>query len=324
MAVVEESRERQRLYAPARISLSPAEDPSLVKRGLWRRLRDSGAGCMLLVFIAIGLAIFLFGVAGTVGPWRDGIRGNNDPRSLLGFMAFGAVFILVASRMLQIVLAGEANTRRQRKRVSRKEPWTEDHPWKPEGMDPDYSGQTGGTILGRIAFFALIGLSNLALGSPSYVLKAIVILFDLFALLILYDSIQKIVQSLRRVRAQVRWLTFPTFVGGRLEGTLLLRRGLRVSGPVRATLRCVQDAHERGSGKGGNTIEAFSIYRQVQEIPPSGETLETLSVSFDVPPDLPGTNLGREEAVYWQVAFVVPVAGPDVEVVFLAPVYKRA
>jgi hypothetical protein len=232
--------------------------------------------------------------------------------------------MLVASRMLQIVLAGEANTRRQRKPVSRKEPWTEDYPWKPEGMDPDYGGQTGGTILGRIAFFALIGLFNIALGSPSYFVKIIIILFDLFALLILYDSIQKIVQALRRVRAQMRWLTFPTFLGGRLEGTLLLRPALRVRGPVRATLRCVQDAYEASSKGKTNTIEPFLLYQQVQEIPPPGEKLESLSVSFDVPPHLPGTNLGRQEAVYWQVAFVIPVAGPDFETIFLAPVYKRS
>jgi hypothetical protein len=323
MAVVEESRERQRLYAPARVGLRPVGDSFLPGPGLWRRLRESGAGCMLLLFIALGLAIFLFGVAGTVGPWKDSLRGNNDPRSLLGFMAFGTVFMLVASRMLQVALAGEANTRRRKAPMSHKQPWVTDYPWKPEGMDPDYGGQTGGTILGRIAFFAFIGLFNIALGSPSYLLKGIVIVFDLFALLILYDSIQKIVQALRRVRAQMRWLTFPAFVGGRLEGTFLLRSALRVNGPVKATLRCVQDTRTSSGAEEVSSLEPFAIYRQIQEIPFPGERLDTLSVTFDVPPDLPGTKLDREEAIYWQIAFEIPVLGPDVEAVFLAPVYKR-
>jgi hypothetical protein len=325
MVPVEESREHYRLYAPARVALRVPGESSLFGRGLWRLLRESQAGCMLLLFIGVGLAILLFGVAGTVGPWRDALRGNgNDPRFFLGAMAFGAVFMLVALRMLQVVLAGEANSRRRRREpASRKEPWTTDHPWKPEGMDPDYGGQTGGTILGRIAFFALIGLFNLALASPSYVLKLIVLVLDLFALLILYDSLQKIAQALRRVRARMRWLTFPAFVGSRLEGTLKFRPALRVNGPVKAVLRCVQDERTSSPGEDVSSLEPFAIYRQVQEIPPPGERLETLSVTFDIPPDLPGTRLGREEAIYWQVAFEIPVVGPDFETVFLAPVYNR-
>jgi len=36
-----------------------------------------------------------------------------------------------------------------------------------------------------------------------------------------------------------------------------------------------------------------------------------------------GADLGREDAIYWQIALRIPVVGPDVEIVFLAPVYAR-
>jgi hypothetical protein len=42
-----------------------------------------------------------------------------------------------------------------------------------------------------------------------------------------------------------------------------------------------------------------------------------------LPADLPGTDLLRDEAVYWQVLMEVPLTGPDLEAVFLAPVYEK-
>jgi hypothetical protein len=51
--------------------------------------------------------------------------------------------------------------------------------------------------------------------------------------------------------------------------------------------------------------------------------MKELPLSFELPADLPGTDLNRDDATYWQVALRIPVVGPDVETVFLAPVYAR-
>jgi hypothetical protein len=319
---VHESRERHRIYAPPRSALRVEGEPSAFGRGLWHRLRES-QGCVLPVFILVGLGIALFGVAGTVGPWRDGLRQNGDPRFFLALLAFGAIFMLIALRMLQIALTGSQNAARRKQRpVSGKEPWTTDHPWKPEGMGPDYSGQAGGSILGRVAFLALIGFFNIALGSPELILKVFVIVFDLLGLLILFDSLWAMAQAARRIHPDMRWITFPAFTGERLEGVLTVRPALRVQGPVRATLRCVRDEPTQSSSSDISSMEPFAVYQQTLEVPAGGEIGE-LPLGFDVPPDLPGTDLGREEAVYWQVALQIPVAGPDFETVFLAPVYER-
>lgn len=199
----------------------------------------------------------------------------------------------------------------------RKLPWTADHPWRPEGMPPDYSAPGSGGVLGRVAALLLFGLFNLVFLEPSpWGLRAIVLFFDLFGALILWDTLHKMWQALRHPRPVMRWTTFPAFLGGRLEGVFAVRRALRVRGPVRATLRCVQDAGM------GMQQEAFSLYEQIREIPPAGDRLKELPVAFDLPSDLPGTDLGRSDAVYWQVVLQIPVAGPDFETVFLAPVYE--
>lgn len=273
---------------------------------------------MLLVFISVGLGIFLFGAAGTWGPYKELLRANGEPAFFYAMMGFGSVFALIALRMLQIVLHGARRQGHGRERRSSQRPWESDHPWKPEDQGPDYSGNTGGFVLGYIAFFGLIGLFNMVFLSPSpWVLRGIVLLFDLFALLMLLDGLRKLWQASRHGRPRIRWTTFPAFLGGRLEGTFLIHPPLQPRGPVRATLRCVEDT------SGQQTVEPFVIYKQVHELDAGGDVLRELPVSFDVPSDLPGTQLHHGDATYWQVFLQVPVTGPDFETVFLAPVYAE-
>ena len=104
---------------------------------------------------------------------------------------------------------------------------------------------------------------------------------------------------------------------------LVARPALEPIGPVRAVLRCLRD--ERVAEEGGAASFAPTVlYQQISEIPVPGEQLKELPLSFVLPADLPGTDLGREDATYWQVALRIPVVGPDVETVFLAPVYAPA
>ena len=124
------------------------------------------------------------------------------------------------------------------------------------------------------------------------------------------------------------WETLPAFLGGVLRGRVAFARAVRTAGPPRLTLRCVRDEWvASGSGKNRTKqLEPQAIYRQTIEIPlprPPGESLDTIDFAFDVPSDLPGTDLSRSEAVYWQVLVDVPLPGPNFETVFLAPVYRK-
>lgn len=323
MPQVEESRQRKRLYAPPRVNVQvPGRSEGF--RGALRRVRENGCGgCFLGFFCLFGLSFCLFGVAGTAGPWRDGLRENGDPRFFYAAMAIGAVFFLVALRMFQISVTSPGTPRRP-KGMDGAKPWTADHPWRPEGMDPDYSTGAGGYVLGRIAFLALIALFNIPMGDPGapLLLKGIVLLFDLFGLLIVYDSFQKLWQSLRHSRPRIVWQTFPALTGSRLEAVFRPARPIRPRGPIRATLRCLQDEWTEQANR-ASQLEAFITYEQIREIPVESETIDSARLAFDVPEDLPGTNLFREDAIYWQVLVQVPVTGPDFEAVFLAPVYRR-
>lgn len=282
-------------------------------------MRESkDGGCVLLVFLTVGLAIFSFGLAGTVGPYAESLQANGDPRFFLAAMAFGAVFFLIALRILQLNLTDTRNSDRGKlTKTEHQQPWTVDYPWRREGMSPDYAAEGGGSVLGRVAFLGLLGLFNMVFVEPSpWLLRGIVLFFDLFGLLILGDSLHKIWQGFRHPRPQMRWMTFPAFLGDRLMGVFVSRPALRVQGPIRATLRAIQDEG------GGAAAEPFILYEQIREFLNAGDRMSELALSFDIPQDLPGTNLAAEQPTYWQVLVQVPVTGPDFETVFLAPVYK--
>jgi hypothetical protein len=329
------SRERSRIMAPPRSAVPVPGAGRAFGRGFLGRLRQEPAGCFLLFFCFIGVALASFGVAGTFGPYRDSLRQNGDPRFFYAAMAFGAVFFLVALRMLQVMLTGVGNAiRRQAARGPRDRPWEWDYPWRPRGMRPDYTSDPGGTLLGRVAFFALLGLFNIAWGSPSWLLKGIVALFDVLGLLMLYDTLVLVVNWLRFRQPEVAWTTFPAHLGGELAATVRFPRALRPAGAVKATLRCVRDEWTERRAQAGERreLEPYACYAETREIPlpgapgepaGTGSRLRRLDVHFAVPADLPGTDLQKEESVYWQLLVQVPLAGPDYQTVFLAPVYRR-
>ena len=178
-------------------------------------------------------------------------------------------------------------------------------------------------VRGRVVVLLLIGLANFGLASPVSIVRDLTALLDLFGIVLIGDTLLRIWQSRRRPR--MRWTTFPAFVGGRLDGVLVARPSLEPIGEVRAVLRCVHDEPAVHAVPGGEKtfLEPQVIYQQISEMPVVEDSLKELRLSFAVPADLPGTDLCREDATYWQVALRIPVVGPDIEIVFLAPVYAR-
>jgi len=322
------SRTKERIVAPPRSAVPVPGEGRAFGRGFVAGLRREPAGCFLILFSGVGVALFALGLAGTVGPYRASLRESGDPRFFLAAMGFGTVFFLVPLRMLQVVLTGGVNEARQeRAHGPADRPWEWDYPWRPAGMRPDYTSDGGGTVLGRVAFLAFIALFNVALGSPSWLLKGIVLVLDLLGLLVLYDSFVKALQWARFREPSVAWGTFPAFLGGPLAATVRFPRRLRPTGAAKATLRCVRDEwrqRETAEGEVERQLEPQALYTEARELPlPPGAPLASLDVAFDVPDDLAGTDLQEPEATYWQLLVQVPVAGPDLETVFLAPVYRR-
>jgi hypothetical protein len=206
-------------------------------------------------------------------------------------------------------------------------PWTADHPWRPEGQEPDYTPEARHYVALRIGLIVGIAALNLLLlRAATPVLETIVLLLDAAGLIVVFDSLNKLWYGYWTRKPRMRWTRFPASTGGRLEGVLVARPSPEVVGPVQAVLRFVQDERiesESGPESGETTYEPMVTYRKMAEFPVPGDRLREVPIAFDVPGDLPGTDLSRPDATYWQIAVRIPVVGPDEELVYLAPIYAR-
>ncbi len=308
------SRERERLFVSPRALVSePGARWSVLE--IFRRFHESRVAYLMLIFVAAGTALFLFGYAGIAGPNRESLQQEADPPFFWGAMAFGGTLVLIALIMIWVAILEEGPSRRPRPEAGR-EPWARDHPWS-RTMKPDRP--LGDAVMpARLAFLVIVALLNAAWLSGSWLFYILLTFLDLVALLVVWDMVKKMVQAVRFPQPAVSWEAIPVFPGGALRGRIAFRRRLRAAGPARLTLRCVREE------PGARGPEPWAIYRETREAPLPGERGAALDFAFDVPLDLPGTDLSGGEAVYWQVLVDVPLAGPNLEAVFLAPIYRES
>jgi len=313
--LVETSRARRDETIPARIAVPSSLGGS---RWGWGDLFTAHAAFILL-FILVGISLAALGVWGRFIAPPERAESLADPRFYLAAMAFGFVFVLVPVAMLRMVLTSQAASRRFGARpAGQGPPWTWDHPWQPEGMGPDY--KTRGGSLGMLAVLSLIALFNIALSAPSWIFRIIILAFDALGLLILYSWVTTLINAVRFRRTTIAWRTFPAHRGQPLQATVRFAAPIEAKGPASVTLRCLRDTPDTSAQHTAGAVRPVSIFRETRELTTSGP-LASLDLVFQVPSDLPGTDLSREDAVYWQVVVRVPVSGPDFEAVFLAPVY---
>lgn len=191
-------------------------------------------------------------------------------------------------------------------------------PWRPQGQKPDYMPAERHFLPARAVALVLILALNFLLPWATPLLEILILLVDAVGLIILFDTLNKLWYAFWTRKPVLKWVTFPAQTGDRLEAVLVARPSPEVIGPVLATLRCVRD--EPAEDEGGARVP-MEIYSLSAEFDFPGERLKEVTLTFEIPPDLPGTDLEREDAVYWQIAVRVPVIGPDLELIYPAPVY---
>jgi hypothetical protein len=208
-----------------------------------------------------------------------------------------------------------------------KEPWRWDNRWDPRGARPDAPGRSLPGFLGGILFLLLIGAFNVMWTvkkdlSAWVVVTIILVVFDALAVLMIASIFLAIVQRVRAGAPRLSWTKFPFFTGDRFEAAFASGRRLHVTGPVRATLRCVEQVVEDG-GNSNPEAHPYAIYAHSQTYEPPDARLSAFDVSFDVPGNVPGTDLSGDKPTYWLLEIRAPLHGPDFSTQFLIPIYAR-
>lgn len=317
---------RVRLYTNARTPAPPAARGAL--RQIARDLSDRsergdpkalfakyGGGCiptmMSIPFTGAGVAMLVF-------------LPRQAPHQILPW-AFGAIFTLAGPLLFSMGLSG-VRSAAGRQRPSGNEAWHSDNAWDPRGARPDAPRESFAGFLGGILFFLLVGVFNVMWTvrkdfSGWIVVTIVLVVFDALGLLMIVSILVAIVKRLRAGSPRLSWKKFPFFTGERFEASFLSGRPLHVTGPVRATLRCMEQVNEEANGR--KEAHPYAIYAHSQSVELPGARLFSFDVSFDVPPSVPGTDLTKGEPIYWLLEVRAPLTGPDFSTQFLVPIYAR-
>jgi hypothetical protein len=324
------------LPLPLRTPRAPGGTAGSVAR-LWAEFTDPGPAGDAIVFMknhADGLGPGCFGIpfmaVGVLVLVLSSRQVDLAQKKTLLPLLFGAIFglagLFVTTFGIRQVLAKTAGPVRRDDN-----PWTSDNDWDPSGAKPDDPTSAFTKFISRLVLFAFAVPLNLLWtvpiqGGGKVVVAVVVGLFDLIALGVLFELVRNFVQAARVGSTRLVWRKLPVFTGDRFEAVFQTSRTMRPNGPPEVTLRRIEQRMDilprTGVNAGLHAYEAWSSRKQFPEF--AREAMTSFPFSIDVPASQPGTDLSKNECTYWQVAVSVPVAGPDVEAVFLVPIYDRA
>jgi hypothetical protein len=215
------------------------------------------------------------------------------PHQLLPWV-FGTIFSLSGLLLFTMGVSALRTAAAAGREHRIKEPWRSDNRWDPRGARPDAPGRSLAGFLGGVLFLLLIGAFNVMWTvrkdfSAWVVVTVILVVFDALALLMIASILLTIVRRVRAGSPRLSWTKFPFFTGDRFDASFTSGRPLAVTGPARATLRCVEQVVEDG-GNGRREAHPYAIYAHSQTFEPPAGRLSSKSVLLSKGPTSPPSS----------------------------------
>lgn len=309
-AVYETSSERRRVTG------------FLERRGV--SVGGSTAGIFLFgsLFVAAGVLIALVGCK--VIPVKE--QSVHAPYWVITIC--GALFGLGGLIVWSMAWRQFAENRRQREIAQRSgEPALLDYAWSQRGYAPPRWTPAIKAILGAIFFTAFMTPFNwwAFVAKGPWPVKIIVLLFDLFLVAVWWRAVLKIGRALKFGGSRIEYAHFPY----RLNQPIVIRwqpaSDIGESRKSTFTLRCVEERVERrGSGKNRQTHlvqEKLWSGTWRSDAPQQFAAGQWSEHRFELPADVPSTQLSAEKPIFWEFEVKLDLPGFDFEEKYLVPVY---
>jgi len=204
------------------------------------------------------------------------------------------------------------------------EPWFQDYPWESTGIHDQASSRWLHSVLGTAllaTFLAPFHWWGFLSDQGPFMVKAIVVIFDLVLVYALWRTLRQIVQFLKYGYSRLRFRRFPYHPGDELAVDFSPNRGVEVS----ATLRFVEECFERSGSGDDETVQqvSYSLHSEKKMIAPSPGA-PSIPIVFQLPEDPAFVNgLSDTPVRYWELVLEADVPGIDFRTTFPLPVYAH-
>lgn len=242
----------------------------------------------------------------------------------------GAVFTWAGVSMFAHGLRGAVRSLRARKRrqAHPAEPWRWDHVWDERGATDDAGSrarQSFATALFMVVFLVPFHWIGFVARDGSLVFGIVALLFDLVVVALLWRGVYLLAHRMKYGAGRAIFARFPFRRGSPLELHVIAPAALPQHAIVTATLRCIQERYvRRGTGEDATvSVACIEVHRDTAPAPivsiPSGG--RALRVRFDLPADVPTTDLASRPCRYWEIDVEASTDGVDYAARYLVPIY---
>lgn len=284
-----------------------------------------GTASILIGVVPLLAGVAMLGVA--TGSIAEEIATLRVPRWIAVLVAL--VFLLAGLFFVLHGWRGISRLRRVRRlRASHPdEPWLWEHPWNAFASFDETRGELRRGIPAAIMLAAfLLPFNWLAFSAESghWVVALVTGAFDAILLLTVARLVYLGLRVGRYGTTELRLPRFPCHTGSEIELKLVRTPELAALGPLRGTLRCIEERAElRGpAGRRRRQVVAYALHESMVtgEITRDGDAIV---FRFPVPDDAAGSALAGRPPRYWELAVEGDAPGVDYGASFLVPIYAR-
>ena len=160
--------------------------------------------------------------------------------------------------------------------------------------------------------------------APGWV-SLLILIFPLVGFFLIGAAVYEAMRIFRYGKSFLRLAAVPGVVGGELSGVVVVPECLRIQGPYRVALACIQQqTHHRGGETETRSVALWEDSRLIDQTLGDKVGQQGVPVRFIIPSGERPTDSKDDQPVSWKLTLEAKVFGPDYKAEFEVPVFVTA